>query len=237
VAFPGPGHGNTLTRVLSALVLAPIALAAAWFGDWLFAAFWTVAAVAVLYEWTSIVLAARDLGGRPRAGWIAAGLVYALLMAWSPILLRGDIQYGFVVIVFLFAVVWTTDILGYFGGRALGGPKLAASISPSKTWSGAIAGTAGAGVASAIAAVWIGGTPWPQLVAIGIAVSVAAQIGDLGESAFKRRFHTKDASQLIPGHGGVMDRLDGFWAAALFAVMVGVARGGFLNPGGGLLVW
>lgn len=228
---------NTVTRVLSAILLAPLALVAAWLGGWLFAIFWTVAAIAVLYEWVTIVFAAHVLSGRSRVLWIAGGLAYALLMAWSPIVLRADAQFGVTVILFLFGVVWTTDILGYFGGRAFGGPKLAPSVSPSKTWSGALAGTAGAGLVSAIFALTTESARWPHLVTVGIGLSVIGQLGDLGESAFKRKFHTKDTSRLIPGHGGVMDRLDGFWAAALCAAAIGVARGGFADPAQGLLLW
>ena len=231
-----PAGANTRTRVLSALVLAPVAFGAAWFGGWAFAAFWILAAIAVLYESTKIVLGAADLVGASRAAWLAGGAAYAFLMGWSPIVLRNDPQFGLAVIVLLFAVVWTTDILGYFGGRAFGGPKLAASISPSKTWSGAIAGTLGAAVASGAVAAACGVRLMP-VVLVGVVLSLVSQIGDLAESAFKRKFHIKDASNLIPGHGGVMDRLDGFWAAALVAAMIGIARAGLAEPARGLLVW
>ena len=236
MAPAAPAGANTRTRVLSALVLAPVAFGAAWFGGWAFTVFWTLAAIAVLYEWTKIVLGEAGLAGAPRAIWLVSGAIYAFLMGWSPIVLRNDLQFGFAVIVLLFAVVWTTDILGYFGGRAFGGPKLAPSISPSKTWSGALAGTLGAAMASALVAAAVGIRVIP-VVAIGIVLSFVSQAGDLAESAFKRKFHTKDASNLIPGHGGVMDRLDGFWAAALVAALIGIARAGLAEPARGLLVW
>jgi phosphatidate cytidylyltransferase len=233
---PSAPTGATRTRVLSALVLAPIAFGAAWFGGWAFALFWILAAVAVLYECTKIVLGAANLTGASRAAWLVSGAAYAFLMGWSPIVLRNDPQFGFAVIVFLFGVVWTTDILGYFGGRAFGGPKLAPSISPSKTWSGAIAGTLGAAVASGLVAAALDVRVFP-VIFVGAVLSLVSQAGDLAESAFKRKFHTKDASNLIPGHGGVMDRLDGFWAAALMAAMIGIARVGLTEPARGLLVW
>jgi phosphatidate cytidylyltransferase len=236
VAPSTPAGANTRTRVLSALVLAPVAFGAAWFGGWAFTAFWVLAALAALYEWTKIVLGAGDLVGASRAAWLVGGAAYASLMGWSPIVLRNDPQFGFAVIVLLFAVVWTTDILGYFGGRAFGGPKLAPSISPSKTWSGAMAGTLGAAAASAVVAAACNVRLMP-VVLVGIVLSVVSQIGDLAESGFKRKFHIKDASNLIPGHGGVMDRLDGFWAAALVAAMIGIARAGLAEPARGLLVW
>ena len=217
-------------------MLAPIAFGAAWFGGWAFALFWILAAIAVLYECTKIVLGSANLTAGSRAAWLVGGAAYAFLMGWSPIVLRNDPQFGFAVIVLLFAVVWTTDILGYFGGRALGGPKLAPSISPSKTWSGAVAGTLGAAVASALVAATLGIRVLP-VIFVGVVLSLVSQAGDLAESAFKRKFHTKDASNLIPGHGGVMDRLDGFWAAALVAAIIGIARAGLPEPARGLLVW
>lgn len=270
-----PAASNALlTRVLSAAVLAPVALAAAYFGGLLFAAFWCVAAVAVAWEWmtligpvgrATIVLAAAGpvaatvlvVQAQPaaavaavlvlaiaagisapaeRRGWAVCGALYAALMGFAPVLLRADPALGLAVILLLFAVVWTTDILGYFGGRAIGGPKLAPSISPAKTWSGAIAGVAGtaAVVATMAYTLQVGGR---AVIVIGVLLSVASQIGDLLESALKRKFGVKDASRLIPGHGGVMDRLDGFWAAALCAAVIGVARGGFGAAAHGLLVW
>src|SRR3954454_4025141 len=106
MAAPAPGGANTLVRILSALVLAPVAFVVAWFGGWLFIAFWGLAALAVLYEWTTIVQRARSLSSAARATWIAACFVYAVLLAWAPNALRSDRQYGFAAILFLFAVVW-----------------------------------------------------------------------------------------------------------------------------------
>jgi phosphatidate cytidylyltransferase len=110
-------------------------------------------------------------------------------------------------------------------------------ISPKKTWSGAIVGTAGAIVVAVAAAGLLGGLDKGTIAAVALLLSVMAQLGDLLESWLKRRFGAKDASQLIPGHGGVMDRLDGFWAAALAGCVVGIFRGGFDNAARGLLVW
>jgi phosphatidate cytidylyltransferase len=137
----------------------------------------------------------------------------------------------------LFAIVWTTDIAGYFAGRAIGGPKLAPALSPKKTWSGAIAGLIGAGIVIAVSAPYITGAQIVPLVVLAVVLSISSQAGDLAESALKRRFNVKDASQIIPGHGGVMDRLDGFWAAVVCAAIIGLARGGFSEPARGLLVW
>jgi phosphatidate cytidylyltransferase len=161
-------------------------------------------------------------------------------------LLRADAQYGLFTIVLLFAIVWTTDVFAYFAGRAIGGPKLAPSISPKKTWAGALAGALGAMLIALLvarfAASLLSSGPAASLdqgtiAIIGLLLSVLAQLGDLLESWVKRQFGAKDASALIPGHGGVMDRLDGFWAAALAGCAVGVLRGGFDNAARGLLVW
>src|SRR5262249_46317865 len=129
-------------------------------------------------------------------------------------------------IIFLFAVVWGTDIIAYFVGRAVGGPKLAPQISPKKTWSGALGGVAAA-IAAAVAVVLAGGLPNMAVVALlAVGLSIIAQAGDLFESVLKRRFGAKDSSQLIPGHGGLMDRLDGFLTAVVAATLIGLAHGG-----------
>lgn len=184
------------------------------------------------------------LGGTRRL-WCGAGLLYAGLVLAGPMLLRRDLHadFGVLALFYLFAVVWATDILALFAGRRIGGPKLAPSISPKKTWSGAIAGALG-GVAAgaAVAAVGSNLLNLPKtniLAATGLALllSVVAQGGDLLESAVKRRFGVKDSGRIIPGHGGLMDRLDGFLAAAGAAALLGVARGGLDGAASGLLAW
>ena len=166
---------------------------------------------------------------------IAPARMAELLLA--PMLLRVDQQYGFVAIVLLFAIVWTTDVFAYFAGRAIGGPRLAPGISPKKTWAGAIAGALGAVIVAIVIASYFGAFDKRTIALIALLLSVCAQLGDLFESGVKRRFSAKDASGLIPGHGGVMDRLDGFWAAALAGCLVGLLRGGFDNAARGLLIW
>jgi phosphatidate cytidylyltransferase len=155
----------------------------------------------------------------------------------SAVLLRGSDWLGFIALVLLFAVVWTTDIFGYFAGRTFGGPKLMPSVSPKKTWSGAIAGVVGAMIVAVIVAAAFGGLSKVTFACLALVLSVLSQAGDLFESSIKRRFGAKDASGLIPGHGGVMDRLDGFWAAALAACVIGLLRGGFDDTARGLLIW
>ncbi len=133
-------------------------------------------------------------------------------------------------------VVWVTDIGGYFAGRGIGGPKLWPRVSPKKTWAGAIGGFA-ASLAVAIGFSALGhGKAWPLLV-LAAALSIAAQFGDLFESAVKRRFGVKDSSHIIPGHGGIMDRLDGFVAAIVLAAIFGSLRGGVDSVGRALMIW
>ena len=170
-------------------------------------------------------------------GWILGGVAYAAAVLIPAVMLRNDPSLGFIAIVWLFAVVWAEDTGAYFTGRYFGGPKLAPAISPNKTWSGALGGTA-AGVLAGNAVILLAGITWhPAHLALAFAAVVAAQLGDLLESAIKRRFAVKDASSLIPGHGGVMDRVDGFLVAATLALAVGLAHGGARTPAAGLLLW
>jgi phosphatidate cytidylyltransferase len=218
------------------LVLAPLALIAAWLGGLVFAVFWVIAASIVLWEWSRFVVAGK-LRGFSRIDWLAAGVGYAAVLLFAPLILRRDPTLGFAALAFLFAVVWATDIAAYFAGRALGGPKLWPAVSPKKTWSGAIGGTLGGIAAGVLTVKLLGLSVAPMLVLVAGLLSAAAQAGDLIESAVKRHFGAKDAGSIIPGHGGVMDRLDGFLTAAAAAAMVGLIRGGLDAPARGLLVW
>lgn len=218
---------NLILRVGSAIVLAPLALLTAYLGGWPFTLFWAAAAIAVLWEWMKLVTGPI---------WIVAGLFYVGALLAAPLILRNG-EYGLAAVLLLFAVVWTTDVLGYFAGRAFGGPKLMLSISPKKTWSGAVAGALGAMVVAVLVAKYFGSFDLAAIALIALLLSLVSQLGDLLESWVKRRFGAKDASQLIPGHGGVMDRLDGFWAAALVGCLIGLLRGGFGGAATGLLVW
>lgn len=162
--------------------------------------------------------------------WTPSGLAYAALAGVALALLRGSDHAGLVAILFLFAVVWATDICAYFVGRSLGGPKLAPSISPGKTQSGAIGGAAGGVLAGASVALWAGLDNVPLLALVAFALSVVSQAGDLFESWVKRRHGVKDSGNLIPGHGGVMDRVDGLVAAAFALYAVGMLTSGADKP-------
>jgi phosphatidate cytidylyltransferase len=172
-----------------------------------------------------------------RAAWAAGGVVYAGAALLAPALLRGDPRWGFTALLFLFATVWLTDIFAFFCGRSIGGPLLWPRVSPKKTWSGAIGGLFG-GVAAGVAVAYTMGIGRLGIIGImALLLSVVAQAGDLFESAVKRGLGAKDASQLIPGHGGLMDRLDGFLFAAVAALLIGLFHQGTAAPAQGLLVW
>ena len=270
------GRSNLMLRVLSSLVLAPAAIAAAYFGGLIFLGFWAVAALLVLWEWDTLVCAhdrnpvltisavtligsglllaldwhgtaialvalgvfgVATLASRVRRTWCTAGLVYAAVLLIAPVLLRNDAHFGFAAMIFLFVIVWLTDIAAYFVGRTVGGPKLMPGVSPNKTWSGAIGGTLAGVIGGVVVArqFGIGALVAPAMVAL--VLSVVSQAGDLLESAVKRQFSAKDASHLIPGHGGLMDRLDGFLTAVLAGALIGLGHGGFDAPARGLMVW
>jgi phosphatidate cytidylyltransferase len=182
-------------------------------------------------------LGAASLTLADRRMWAAGAIPYAGALAIGPIILRSDGEQGFLAMLFVFAIVWTTDIAAYFVGRGLGGPKLVPRVSPNKTWTGAIGGLLASVFAAIIVAKIAALTSFFALAMLAIVLSISAQAGDLFESFLKRRFNAKDSSHLIPGHGGLMDRLDGFVTASVAAVMIGVVRGGFEAPGRGLLVW
>lgn len=158
--------------------------------------------------------------------WSATGFLYALPIVLVPPVVRDHPELGILGLLWMFAVVWATDIAAYFTGRTFGGPKLCPPISPKKTWSGFIGGVVAAALGGMLVA-WAGqkfGLTLPfgflGTAVISIVASVASQVGDLGESALKRHCNVKDSSHLIPGHGGVMDRLDGFWAVCLIVAAV-----------------
>ncbi len=150
--------------------------------------------------------------------WASAGAVYSLAPAIALALIR-DGQSGLILIFLLFAIVWATDIGAYFAGRSIGGPKLAPAISPKKTWSGFFGGLISAIIVALLLLNYFGflGVSMSILVAGTVAgiLSVLSQLGDLFESWIKRRFDVKDSGQLIPGHGGIMDRVDGLVVAAV----------------------
>jgi phosphatidate cytidylyltransferase len=275
------GTRNLLVRVAAALVLAPLAIAIAYAGGWLWTALVTSAAVGLYIEWLTIVgartprlvvagvialaiagaflatgridasllvlvvgLAGVMVVAPERRFWTATGLGYAAAAEVASAMVRLDRASGFVALMFVLLIVWVTDIGGYFAGRGIGGPKLWPRVSPNKTWAGAIGGFAASLVmAGGFFAFNLNKTD-PALVLkmgplllLGAVLSIASQLGDLFESAVKRRFGVKDSSHVIPGHGGLLDRLDGFVAAVVLAAIFGFLQGGADGVGRGLMVW
>lgn len=282
---PGPGKAGSefVLRILSAIVLVAMAVAALWAGGWMFAALAAAAAVLILREWMamsgpfsfraapwalmaflavtvvmaqteplhsvgfSVLIALALLFARvtePRVAWLSLGIVYAAMPAIAAVVLRGDGPQSFesigsVAVIFVFVVVWATDTAAYFAGRLIGGPKLAPRFSPKKTWSGAIGGAV-AGVVAGLLVVGVAGLGvGPVTALVALLLSVVGQVGDLAESAMKRHFGVKDSGVLIPGHGGIMDRLDGLVVALSVAAAIGLVRDWFVGGGiaAGLLVW
>ncbi|MGV1954870.1 phosphatidate cytidylyltransferase [Agrobacterium sp. 22-214-1] len=267
-------------RIVSAIVMAAVILAATWYGGILFRIVAGLLAILIYYEWSTItrlsetnstgnawgwfavaVIAGNTIFGessldlpllsgftltaalfpilRGKNWWLVGGIFYAGLSGISLAAIRGDELTGFVSILFIFAVVWSTDILAYFVGRAIGGPKLAPSISPGKTWSGAIGGAVAAVIGGGAVSMAYHGRISVLVLGLALILSVFSQIGDLFESFVKRRFQVKDSSHLIPGHGGFMDRVDGLVFACftvfLIAFVHAAATGDVPGSGGGLL--
>ncbi len=203
----------------------------------------TFAAVFILNA-SALGAAAALIAGSAVIGWMAGraartaaagGVLYAGALVVSLGLLRASPSYGLPAVLWLFAVVWGTDVAAYFVGRLIGGPRLWPSVSPGKTWSGAIGGAIAGAALGLLLSGWADRTD--RLFWLGLAAAVVSELGDLFESAFKRRFGVKDSSRLIPGHGGLMDRLDAFIAASAFAALFAAAnsKGSFIA--GGLFRW
>jgi phosphatidate cytidylyltransferase len=206
-----------LIRSLTGVAMMGIALAATVMGGYTFAVLAAAAATAVFYEWTRMV---RGWG----AAWYIGGFLYALISALALLWVRDRADNGIAQVLWVFIIVWSTDIGAYFAGKAIGGPKLAPAISPGKTWAGFYGGVAAATILGA------GWTLFTSLHLVDLLLAplfaVAAQGGDLFESWMKRRAGIKDSGDWLPGHGGVFDRLDGLLPVAILtaiAVMAGAA--------------
>ena len=207
---------------VAALVLSGVFLTAGWIDASLLASVLGLGLVA----WLSPA----------RRHWNAAGFCYAGAASIASVILPRDQTFGFSALMLVLLVVWATDSAGYFAGRGFGGPKLWPRVSPKKTWAGAVGGFAASLFVAAGFAAFGLARPGPALLLAAV-LSVASQLGDLFESAVKRRFGVKDSSHIIPGHGGLLDRLDGFVAAVVLAAVLGLFRGGVDGVGRGLMVW
>lgn len=235
------GASDLGPRTLSAVVMVIVAGAALWLGGWAWAAFVALVALGVLWEWSALAFAI-SARGRVRLAWLVAGVVYTAMAAWVLIGLRMP-EEGIYLVGQLLVAVIGVDIGAYAAGRSIGGPKIAPSISPSKTWAGLVGGAIGAALLlAAISRAWLTGLCeayidyrpldantfrfdgpcslglpplWYEvtsLIVAGALVAVIAQAGDFFESWMKRRAGVKDSGNLIPGHGGLFDRVDGLLA-------------------------
>ena len=206
-------------RVISAAVLAPVVLGCLWLGGWPFSLLILVAAIGLAVEWLGMCR-----GARAGLGALLAGIPYLAPSIVALPWLRADDVAGRDNVLFVLIVVWASDIGAYVAGRLVGGPKMAPAISPGKTWSGAVGGL----IAATSVAWFFSGildAPPGRGLLIGACLGVASQAGDLLESAIKRGFGVKDSGRLIPGHGGLLDRIDGLLAAAPAAALLAVYFG------------
>lgn len=203
---------NTRVRIISSLFLIPIALLAIFYSLKLFTFLIIVIAVLMAFEWAQM---SQNMVNQKK--WRLIGFFYIAI----PLYCAFEIRYVSRDILFwMFTIIWATDIFAFFAGRSLGGPKIAPKISPNKTWSGLIGGVlASMGVGLISALIYPGS--WSFFLMISILISIVEQISDLVESKFKRIFGVKDSGDIIPGHGGVLDRLDGmiFVAPLVYALI------------------
>lgn len=203
------------TRVLTALILLPLAILAICFFKGLFFLFVVTITILMTFEWLELTKTASD-----QQKWRVIGFVYILLPMWAVLKLR-EIDPG--ILLWMFAVIWATDIFAYFSGKNFGGPKLAPSISPNKTWSGLIGGVVASMIIGFLSSfAFTPGNIFFFTFISGI-LAVLEQVSDILESKFKRTFGVKDTGNIIPGHGGVLDRLDGLMLVAptvLFLVWI-----------------
>ena len=255
-------RGALRRRILSALVLVPVALGAIWAGQASTTILAAIAGGLMAWEWGKLIgrldswaeaalfvaigagsvliagfwsaeiglacaaigVAALALTGR-RPGWTAAGLGWILLATICFVVLRADPVAGWPTTLWVLLVVWAIDTAAYIVGRSIGGPKLAPRISPNKTWSGLLGGMAGAVLVGLVFG-WVEGvSPLWALALVSGGLAVVEQIGDIAESYAKRRFGAKDSGNLIPGHGGLLDRLDGMLAVVTAVVLLQIVTG------------
>jgi phosphatidate cytidylyltransferase len=211
-----PNKSDLGTRTVSAIVMLAVTGLALWLGGWWWIALVLLVAVGVLYEWRALVR--QFASGIPAlVTWNLAGILYLALAAAMLMFLRSRAD-GLASVLTVVLMVIATDVGAYFTGRAIGGPKIAPAISPSKTWAGLGGGMVASGAVGLLAYLIGNGNASSGILgvsaAIGVIVAVVAQAGDFFESWMKRRAGVKDSGSLIPGHGGLFDRVDGLLAVS-----------------------
>jgi phosphatidate cytidylyltransferase len=222
--------GELLRRTISALLLAPAVLAIVVQGAVLYQCLIAAAALLILQEWQGMVAnKADEWSSSKKKRWNICGLVYAMIFAFALLYLRESPK-GLSVLIFIISITWATDIAAYAAGRIIGGPKILPAVSPSKTWSGLAGGMLAASLVGAISVPFLAETMqlinWFYGAILGMILAVVAQSGDFLESWIKRQCGVKDSGALIPGHGGILDRLDGLWAVAIVVACMIAANGG-----------
>jgi len=185
----------------------------------------------------AIIITAMSGLRNVKAVIFSAGIIFGNSAVVGLIALRSDMEFGLVAILWLFGVVWSADTMAYFSGRLIGGPKLAPKISPNKTWAGFFGGIAGAAFAGFVLTRLVDVGSELALIALSAGAAVVAQAGDLQESWAKRQLGVKDSGRLLPGHGGIWDRLDALIIVVIFAAVIGVIRGNDQSLAYNLLIW
>ncbi len=216
---------NLQKRIISAGILAPIVLIIIWLGGALYNTLIVAVAVVMSFEWQGIINSGKRTIDEPtKQKWVIMGVVYVTTFAASLIYLRS-IEGGFGLVMLMLFMVWSTDIAAYFAGSILKGPKIYPKISPNKTWAGLIGGMIASGFIGAMSSAIIS-VGFFHMIFYGMLIAIISQIGDFFESWVKRQFMVKDSGNLIPGHGGLMDRLDGFTTTAPVFVVFIILNGG-----------
>lgn len=222
-------------RVYSALVLIPMVFALVWVGGISYVFVVVVATTMMMYEWSDIIAIKRtDMNPKHFVIWRWVGVVYISLFATALIYLRqledvDGTNYGFGVVMVMLLFVWATDIAAYFSGKTIGGPKILPKISPNKTWAGLLGGI-GASACVGMFISFLGAESWSamELITVGALLAILSQMGDFFESYVKRHFGVKDSGTLIPGHGGLLDRLDGTIPVAIIFMIWAWVNDGLL---------
>ena len=203
----GKINSELMLRVMSSLVLGPLVLLVIYFGSFYFQILVIIGTIILTIEWWHMT--------NKKAIWLFLGLFYIGAGCISLILIRNSSLMGQETTIWLFIIIWATDIGAYFSGKMLGGPKLAPMISPQKTWAGLVGGMAFAALASILVNYFINIENLLGLIIISSFLGAVCQSGDLLESYAKRYFNVKNSGKILPGHGGLLDRVDGLLAASL----------------------